>query len=271
MATQLYYPGPYGATFVSDTATVAPVTVEEMMSRLEFRLSPDGQAGVDVTKGPRPLMLQWLNDGQSWAVSKLDRELLTTLEVSDLNISLDASGRIDLTADLTYEVLQKTRFDGFQHDTSEQFHHIITWDQYRKEVNDNKVYTTRNPIGYRRGIYLYFKPFSSGDTGDLYYRREPATMRLLGNDGAVLNGDCEFTREITVAIIEKATEYGLTSMAFEHPGLGALALKAEAKADTMIKDLNATTPPSDDFAQGLISTPRDVDAHRGNRNFLLGD
>ena len=54
----------------------------------------------------------------------------------------------------------------------------ISYDEYKKFVINNRVFSPMEPYYYLRGNYAYVVPFSTDTTVDLYYMRNPVEMSL---------------------------------------------------------------------------------------------
>lgn len=140
---------------------------------------------------PPALKLSLLNIAQSQVVELLNRHVLEELDAVALAKALDSEGKFDLTT-LDVQIFRNNKaIDGIRI-TGGHFCNKLSFFEYRKYVDMDKTFNSREPIYYLRGKYLYVEPFTSGETTiDLYYMGEPVKMVSTGGSvsaAATANG-----------------------------------------------------------------------------------
>ena len=142
---------------------------------------------------PPALLLELLNNGQDRLIAKLNRNIIRTLDTSATSQSLNSTtGAFDLST-LTYEVWRKTQgIDGIKL-TDGRTCARITYQEFKMYT---KTVTIYEPIYYIRGTTIYVQPYDS-QTIDIYYRREPATIRQHVASGSIEAGVTYYVHNYT--------------------------------------------------------------------------
>lgn len=210
------------------TTAIVSKTIEEMLALLGLYLGDPKQ---DVF-GPAE-KLQMLNQYQGVVIQMLNRHILEELDVPLLAQSLDSEGAFDLSL-LVNPVFQKNKgIDGIRL-TGGKFCNRISFHEYRKYIDLNKVFTADDPVYILMGSKVYVKPYE-GHTIDFYYMREPVLMELYAN--SINNVDCELDESIKNIIIGLSCE--------NYVDRAKSAARAYDNAKEAIKTLNLVSAPSD--------------------------
>ena len=210
------------------TTAMVTKTIEEMLSLLGIYLDDVKHKILGLSE--KVLML---NDAQDKTLTILNRHVLEELDVPLLAQTLDSSGAFDLSL-LANPVFHKNKgIDGVRL-TGGKFCSRISFHEYRKYIDLNKVFTAEKPVYYLRGNKIYVEPYE-GQTIDLYYMREPVKMELYAN--SINNVDCELDESVKTIIIGIACE--------NYVDRTKEAARAYDNALKAIESLNLVSAPSD--------------------------
>lgn len=203
------------------------MTLEQMCSLFGIYTGDNDKNDISIEE-----RVQLLNTGQDDLLQKLNRHIITTLDITVPNRELDDNGAYDLLT-FPYEILSGNRgIDGIKL-TDGKFCHKISFEEKRRYNDRGRTFTNSDPVYYIRGNNLYVEPIEN--TIDIYCQRVPVKMALeTANSSAV---DCEIDGFLHGVIVGLAVEPYVDKI--------PSAARVYNKALKTIEELNAKYTPTE--------------------------
>lgn len=186
------------------------------------------------------IKVEMLNWGQHRACLLLNRHLIRELDVTVTSEVLDADGNFDIT-DLTYDIFDGVNgVDGVKI-TDSYFCEKISFQEFLRYTQKDKVYDSNHPIYYTRGTEIHVEPNDGTSTTiDIYYKKKPQSMALAPSQADYVS--CELGENIQKIILGLAIE--------DYIDETKQARRAVENAYTRIDEFNITHAPTDSVILG---------------------